>query len=161
MKSNKTVRILTVLLIIGLFANLSIAVLLYEYRVALDDLFIPNISETSPEFSEIKTLEESACPSAVAGNNKSFFNIKYFYSDFCPWCKRQESILDELLKEKGNLFSLEFFNIDDCETDFIDAGATRVPTFVFEIAGFEAITHSSFVYKTDLENLLCKAYGDC
>ena len=100
MKSNKTVTILTVLLILGIAANISIAVLLYEYRAAVDDLLTPNLSETSLEFSEIKIIEENGCPSAVAGNKESGFNIKYFYSDFCAWCKRQEVILDELLKEK-------------------------------------------------------------
>ena len=161
MESNTTVPLLTVLLVIGIAVNIVIAVLVYDYRAAVGDLALQERGEISLEFSEIKTIEEKGCPWAVAGNNDSGFTIQYFHSDFCGWCKKQEGILDELLKEKGDLFSLEFFNIRDCETEFIDAGATRVPTFVFGVAGFEEITHSSFVYKTDLEDLICKAHGGC
>ena len=106
-------------------------------------------------------LQEKGCPETVAGNEESIFKIKYFYSDFCGYCKKQESILIELLKEKGDIFYIEFFNIDHCGKEFIDYGAMRVPTFVFKSGDFDEIIHPSFVYKKDLKNLICKANGVC
>ena len=155
------IKILTVVLIIVIFTNIAIAVIVYQYKTKLNDLIIQNNNEVSLDFSEIEKLGEQGCPDAVAGNKESVFNIKYFYSDFCGWCKKQEPILKQLLKEKGNLFSLEFFNIDNCEKEFIQYGAIRVPTLVFKVTGFDEITHPSFVYKKDLENLICKANGGC
>ena len=160
-KSNKPIKILTGILIIAIFTNISIAVIIYQYKMKLNNLIIKNSNEVSLDFSEIKKLEEKGCPEAIAGNKESVFNIKYFYSDFCAWCKKQEPILKQLLKENGNLFSLEFFNIDNCEKEFVGYGAIRVPTLVFKVAGFDEITHPSFVYRKDLENLICKANGGC
>ena len=160
-KKNKKIKILTVILIIAIFVNISTAVIVYQYKAKLNNLIIQNSNEVSLDFSEIKKLEVNGCPDAVAGNKESVFNIKYFYSNFCAWCKRQDPILNQLLNDKGNLFYLEFFNIDNCEKEFIQYGAIRVPTLVFKVNGFDEIIHPSFVYKKDLENLICKANGGC
>lgn len=162
MKKNiRKIKTLTVILIIAIFINISIAVIIYQYKAELNNLIIRNSDGVSLDFSEINKLEEKGCPDAIAGNKDSVFNIKYFYSDFCGWCKRQEPILNQLLNDKGNLFYLEFFNIGNCEKDFIQYGAIRVPTMVFKVNGFDEIIHPSFVYKKDLENLICKANGGC
>jgi len=160
-KSKKRIRSLTIIFIIAIFVNISIAVFIYQYKVKLNNLIIQKSDEVNLDFGEIKKLEVNGCPDAVAGNKKSVFNIKYFYSDFCGWCKRQDPILKRLLKEKGNLFSIEYFNIDNCEKEFIRYGAIRVPTLVFKVIGVDEIIHPSFVYKKDLENLICKANGGC
>ncbi|MCH8003231.1 MAG: thioredoxin family protein [Nanoarchaeota archaeon] len=160
-KSNKRTTSLTIILIIAIFVNISIAVIIYQYKAELNNLITQNSNEVSFDFSEINKLEEKGCPDAIAGNKESVFNIKYFYSDFCAWCKKQDPILKQLLKEKGNLFSLEFFNIDNCEKEFIQYGAIRVPTLILKVNGFDEIIHPSFVYKKDLENLICKANDGC
>jgi len=158
---NKRTISLTTILIIAIIVNISIAVIVHQYKTKLNNLSIKNSYEVSLDFSEIKKLEVNGCPNAVAGNKESVFKIKYFYSDFCGWCKRQDPILNQLLKEKGNLFSLEFFNIDDCEREFMRYEAIRVPTLVFKVNGFDEIIHPSFIYKKDLKKLICKANGGC
>lgn len=153
LKHIKYVLLISAVMVV-LIINFIMAIKISQYDSIL------NIKIKEINSVDIK-LQEKDCPETVAGNEESIFKIKYFYSDFCGYCKKQEPILIELLKEKGDLFYIEFFNIDYCGKEFIDYGAIRVPTFVFKSGDFDEIIHPSFVYKKDLKNLICKANGVC
>lgn len=166
MVTKKKISKKSIFLIVGLagvlIINITMAVTISQYKSILGNRIQGAvIADVDKKFSKINQLQENGCPEVVAGNKESVLKIKYFYSDFCGWCKKQEPILKELLEEKGNMFYLEFFNIDNCGKEFIDYGAIKVPTFVFKSGNFEEIIHPSFIYKKDLENLICKANGGC
>jgi len=152
--------ILAVILILAVIMNIVIAATISKNKSNLNGK-IQGAVIVDTKFSEINQLQEKGCPEVFAGNEQSVFKIKYFYSDFCGYCKKQEPILKELLKENGDMFYIEYFNIDHCGKEFLDYGAVRVPTFIFKSGDLEEITHPSFVYKKDLKNLICKSNGGC
>ncbi len=71
------------------------------------------------------------CPDIIQGNEKANLKIKYFYSPFCPYCWKSEPILREAINSKGNLFSLERYDVRYCDNEVIRYKVSGTPSYVF------------------------------
>ena len=80
--------------------------------VVLNAVFSLKIAEIKGSLAELsveadfnfsKKGLQSKCPDSAGGDDQSYLRIKYFYSDYCPWCKREEPILQKLTRNYGNL----------------------------------------------------------
>jgi|SRR3989339_1054712 len=138
----------------------------------LNVVFSVRISETRKSLTNLrgkasfnfttKIELQSSCPDSVGGNNESYLRIKYFYSDYCPWCRKEEPILQKLVMEHGDWFYLEWFNIGSCDKDVDKYKVSGVPTFIFSTADEQKeYSHYGFIYENDLEKLICDVSGGC
>ena len=141
----------------------------------LDIVFNIKISETKKSLNQLNNTNnmievnftkkinlQGNCPDSSGGNYQSYLRIKYFYSDFCPWCVREEPILQRLVSDYGNLFYIGWFNINACynETERYKVGG--VPTFIFSTYGEDKeYSHYGFIYEEDLKKLICDVTGGC
>lgn len=102
------------------------------------------------------------CPYKVEGNVNASFTIKYIDSPYCFWCWLEEPILERLVAAKGNSFKLEKYDIRYCD-DIVDKYRfSGTPSFVFGLEGEEKeYSHSGFIPEDDLNEIICKATGDC
>ncbi len=139
----------------------------------LNIVFSTKISETKKSLIELNNTEvginftkkiglQGECPDSVGGNNDSYLKVKYFYSPFCPWCKREEPILQKLVREHGNLFYIEWFNINRCPEIADKYKVSGVPTSVFSTSDEnKEYSHYGFIYENDLKKLICDVTGGC
>lgn len=139
----------------------------------LNIVFSIRISETSQSLIELedattntnftkKITLQGNCPDSIGGNDQAYLRIKYFYSDFCPWCQREEPILQKIVQENGNLFYIEWFNINSCSDDVKKYKIGGVPTFIFSTSDEKKeYSHYGFIYEDDLRKLICDVTGGC
>ena len=112
-------------------------------------------------FRVIKDTQGLAgCPDKIEGNYNADLTIKYFYSSDCIYCLREEKIFEDLLKDKGDLFRLEKYDVNYCFGDVNTYGAYRTPSFVF-ISKEEYFTRDSFLPRDALERTICRSTGAC
>ena len=119
-----------------------------------------NISKNLSSQGKIETGEE--CPDAYGGFDESLLQVKYFYSRFCPWCIREEPILQRLVKDYGALIYIEWYNINDCQELVNKYKVGGVPTSVFSTYNNQTeYSHYGFIYEEDLMKLMCDVSGGC
>lgn len=106
--------------------------------------------------------QNEGCPDTFLGNENASFQIKYFYSENCIYCLGEEKIINDLIKEKGNLFSLEKYNVNLCGDIANDFGVLKTPAFVFlDKEENSYFTKNSYLPKDVLERTICKSTGAC
>lgn len=154
--------------LIWIFAITAIFILLI-----LNFVFSIKISETKKNLVDLNSTELSInltrkitllskCPDSAGGNNNSYLRIKYFYSDFCPWCKKEEPILQKMIGEYGELIYIEWININSCHTYVEKYQVNGVPTLVFSTSNEQnEYSHYGFTYESDLRKLICDVTGGC
>jgi len=109
-----------------------------------------------------KTETTVKCPDAEGGDKNAFLQIKYFYSDFCPWCIKEEPILQKLVKDYGNFVYISWYNINTCPDLVEKYKVSGVPTLVFSTTDNQAeYSHYGFTYEKDLKKLICDVTGGC
>jgi len=102
------------------------------------------------------------CPDATGGLNKAFLHVKYFYSEYCPWCQKQEPILQKLVKKYTNFVYIEWYNVNDCQSMVEEYKVSGVPTTVFKtFDNHTEYSHYGFVYEKDFVKLICDVAGGC
>lgn len=79
------------------------------------------------------SLGSRDCPEAVQGNAQANLKILYFESPFCPYCWKEEPILRSLLERKGDLFSLERYDVRYCTEQTARYSIRGTPSFVFTL----------------------------
>jgi FKBP-type peptidyl-prolyl cis-trans isomerase 2 len=123
-------------------------------------IILLNISnEPIPE-----TIEEElpVCPDTVEGNKSADLKVKYFYTPFCPWCIKEEPILDEMLKDYGHLFHIERYDIRFCPEQVKQYQVTGTPSFVFSTEnGAKEFFIPSFIKKDKLKEIICNTTNEC
>ena len=138
----------------------------------LNIVFSMKISETKTSLISLNNTEfsvafakrslQSNCPDSAGGNNQSYLKIKYFYSDYCSWCKKEEPILQRIINEYGDLVYIEWFNIRSCPQEVNKYKVSGVPTFVFSTSDEkEEYSHYGYIYENDLKKLICDVTGGC
>ncbi len=159
MKKNNLLWDFAVVVIVVVFiANIVMFMKVSYYKETPSSLEANN---TNISFGE-KVRTGWECPDAEGGIKSAFLQIKYFYSSFCPWCMKEEPILQRLVKNYGNLVHIEWYNIRDCPKMVADYNVKGVPTFVFStIDNKTEYSHYGFVYEEDLIKLVCDVTGAC
>ena len=157
MKKNNPLWILAIIAIFVLvILNTVISIKKYEYSKKY---------ESSKELISVKqgkTDTGKNCPDAEAGFDSAFLQVKYFYSVYCPWCDREEPILQKLAENYSNLIYITWYNIEDCQELVDKYRVSGVPTFVFSTYGnYSEYTHYGFIYEKDLTKLVCDVTGGC
>lgn len=94
MNKSNPIWILAMIIILLLFVvNVVLFVERYEYDEKLTSLSIKNFNNSL--FSK-KTETGKECPDAEGGLKNAYIHVKYFYSKFCPWCIKEEPILQKI-----------------------------------------------------------------
>jgi len=159
-KRNHLFIILSIAVVAAIIWNLVLSTKISEYRSEVTKVLKNTESENNSEWAKVSTGE--ICPSSEGGVNDAPVQMKYFYTDYCPWCMKEEKILKDILKTKGDLIHVEWFNIDECSLTSEIYEVSGVPTFVFSRFGNRTeYQHSGFVYKKDIERLICDITGKC
>lgn len=157
MKKSNPVWVLAIIIIFLLLVlNLVMFVRTNEYEEKLKSLQNGNVSFKG----KVETGEK--CPDAEGGLNESFVHIKYFYSKFCPWCIKEEPILQKLVKNYGNLIHIEWYNVNNCPGLVEEYKVSGVPTLVFKTVNNQTeYSHYGFVPEKDIMKLMCDVTGGC
>ncbi len=158
MKKSNPIWILVIIVIfILLILNITLSTKIFEQKKNIYD-----DKKTKKNDSYKKISLQSTCPDSVGGNNQSYLRIKYFYSDFCPWCIKEEPILQKLVEEYGNLVYIEWFGTGFCSEKANRYKVSGVPTFVFSVKDEDKeYSHYGFIYEKDLRKLICDVTGGC
>ncbi len=120
------------------------------------------INQSNSTSIEAKTETGESCPDAIAGVDTAFLQIKYFYSKYCPWCVKEEPILQELVKNHGNLVSIEWYDVNNCQELVNQYKIGGVPSFVFStIDNGTEYSHYGFIPQEDIVKLTCDVNGAC
>lgn len=100
------------------------------------------------------------CPDSIQGNQNANLKIKYFYSPFCPSCWRSEPILNEVVNNQGNLFSIEKYDIRYCTKVTEEYKIYQVPSYVFipQNESKESVNYG-FIPKDKFEEILFDLVG--
>ncbi len=159
MKKNNPVWILAVsLLAILLVFNVVLFTEKNEYARELD---LSGNNSTGILFWE-KTETGGECPDAVGGSDAAFLKIKYFYSNFCLWCRKEEPILKRMVEKHGDWIQISWYNVNTCQDLVEKYKVSGVPTLIFSTTGNPAeYPHYGFTYEKDLEKLICDVTGSC
>jgi len=97
-------------------------------------------------------IGSAECPEIIQGNKNANLKIKYFYSPFCPSCWRSEPLLNELVKNQGDLFSIEKYDIRYCTEVTEEYKIYQVPSYVFILQN-ESVNYG-FISKDKFEEIL-------
>ena len=149
-----------ILIIIGLILLILLnAFLFFRSMEIKKDIAINNLLQTNYP----KTLlNRSICPGARAGNPEALLRIKYFYNGFCPWCIKQEPVLNELLSIYDNIVYIQWYNFEECGADAEKYNVVGVPSFVFSKKGDDKFyTGYGYISKEEFEKYICEVYGGC
>jgi thiol-disulfide isomerase/thioredoxin len=157
MKKDNPIWIITIVIIFLL------VVLNIVFSTKINEIKDYQINSSNQEVNISKKINlPTTCPDSSGGNSGSYLRIKYFYSDYCPWCRKEEPILKELVAADGNLVYIEWINIDSCHNETVKYNVGGVPTFVFSTSdGEKEYSHYGFIYKKDLRKLICDVTGGC
>ncbi len=110
-KKNNPLWILAVLMVFVLvILNIVMSIRISEYKKEKVNYNMNN--STNPLF-EGKIETEKKCPDAEGGFEDASLQVKYFYSKFCPWCIKEEPILQKLVKNYGNFIHIDWYNINN------------------------------------------------
>ena len=109
-----------------------------------------------------KSLTGESCPDSTGGSENAYLRIKYFYSKYCPWCTREEPILQEIVEKYGNLVQVSWYDVNKCPELVAEYKVSGVPTTIFHTFDNETeYSHYGFIYKKDLRKLVCDVTGGC
>lgn len=100
------------------------------------------------------------CPEKILGNESAKFSIKYFESPFCVYCWFEEPIIKSLVKEKGDLFSIAYYDIRYCNDEVDKYQITGTPTFVYSMGGKEYVEYG-YTVKEKVLMIICEGSGGC
>ena len=159
MKKNKLVwNIAIISIFVLVILNIVMFIRGTEYN---EKLYISKNNQSDNLFTgKIETGEK--CPDAEGGSDNAFLQVKYFYSKFCPWCKKEEPILQKLVKDYGNLIHIEWYNVNNCQEIVNKYKVSGVPTSVFSTYDNQTeYSHYGFVYEKDFMKLMCDVTGGC
>jgi len=147
------------------------AVIVAFILLVLNVVFSMKITETQESLVELrtdvpanfsKTSLQGECPDSVGGHENAYLQIKYFYSDFCLWCRKEEPILQRLVADYGGLFNISWINTNSCPKDADKYKISGVPTFVFSSSdALKEYSHYGFIHEKDLKKLVCDVTGGC
>ncbi|HLC37342.1 MAG TPA: thioredoxin family protein [Candidatus Nanoarchaeia archaeon] len=136
------------------------ALAIWIILIAAFFLLFPIIRLISPLQSVNQNAE--TCPDTVLGDEDTNFQIKYFYSADCVYCLGEERVINDLVKEKGYLFSIEKYDINICSDAANTFGVIKTPSFVFfDKKENSYFTKDSYLPKDALERTICKSTGSC
>jgi FKBP-type peptidyl-prolyl cis-trans isomerase 2 len=109
-------------------------------------------------------IEDGAtvCPDTVEGNTSAILKIKYFYSPFCPWCIKEEPILEELIQTYGHLFNIDRYDVRYCPEQVSKYQVSGTPAFVFSTEnGAKEFVHPGFIERDKLKEIICGITKGC
>jgi len=113
-----------------------------------------NISE-----GDVNRME---CPYKVEGNISSNLIVQYVDSPYCFWCWVEEPILKRMVAAKGNLFSLEKYDIRHCSDIVTKYGFSGTPSFVFALKNEnKEFTRVGFIPEEGLNEMICRLSKGC
>lgn len=99
------------------------------------------------------------CPEKAEGNADANLKIKYFGNKFCVYCWVEQPIIDKAVKEKGNSFSIEYYDNRHCG-NFKSYGFLGIPGFVFENKeGMQRF--QGYMGEEDFNKIICDMGGGC
>ena len=100
-------------------------------------------------------IGSAECPDIIQGNQNANLKIKYFYTPFCPSCWRSEPFLNELVKNQGDLFSIEKYDIRYCTDITNEYKIYQMPSYVFILQNEskESVNYG-FITKDKFEEIL-------
>lgn len=148
-----------VLVFVIIILNLVMAMRISEQKEKLSNLRI-NKSINSSFEEKIKTKEK--CPDAKGGSENAYLHVKYFYSKFCPWCIKEEPILQKIVKNYGDHIHVIWYNINNCPELVEKYKVSGVPTFIFSTFNNQTeYSHYGFIPEEDLMKLMCDVTGVC
>lgn len=108
------------------------------------------------------SIGNKECPDRIEGNVNATLLIKYFESPFCFYCWLEEPILTDLLSRRGNLFTLERYDVRYCHNETARYKVSGTPSFVFSLKNeTKEYVHYGFIDKRKLEGVICEADGGC
>ncbi|MFQ5475353.1 MAG: thioredoxin family protein [Candidatus Nanoarchaeia archaeon] len=150
----------TLSVIVFLVLNVVLSLRISEYRA--DSMSSPsNISE-GKTYTQEKTDTKEACPDAEGGSENAPLQVKYFYTRFCPWCKKEEPILRKMVENHGDMIHIDWYDLNSCPELARKYSVSGVPTLIFSTIGNKTeYSHYGFVYERDLMKLLCEVAGRC
>jgi len=167
-KSSPIWIIAVVALFIFLIINLVLYIKIIEYKSKTNSISIRQELRDKSYFSEYnlsfegKTDTDEECPDAKGGSEDAYLHIKYFYTRFCPWCKKEEPILNRLVEDYGNLVHIDWYDLNRCGELGNQYQVSGVPTLVFKTKNNESeYLHYGFIYEKDLKKLVCDVTGGC
>lgn len=157
MRKNNPLWILAILLIfILVIFNIVMSMKISEHNNKINI----NISRNLSSQGKIETGEK--CPDAYGGFDESPLQIKYFYSQFCPWCIKEEPILQKLVKDYGTIVRIKWYNINECPELVKKYKVSGVPTLIFNVVNNQTeYSHYGFVPEKDIMKLVCDVTGEC
>jgi hypothetical protein len=94
------------------------------------------------------------CPFATKGNREAELTVRYCTSPNCPYCWVEEVNLGRLIKEKGEMFTLEKYDIRFCRHIAKEHNIVGTPSFVF-IAEGEEDRYFGYRSGEKLEEIIC------
>lgn len=155
-KSNPIWIFAIITIFVLLILNIAFSTKILETKKSLINL------ETKSDFNFTKIALQSKCPDSAGGDINSYLRIKYFYSDYCAWCKKEDPILQKLVSEYGHSIYIEWFNIAYCPEETDKYSVSGVPTFIFSTSDANnEYSHYGFIYEKDLKKLICDVVGEC
>ena len=113
------------------------------------------------QFSKKVDLGENSCPNFNAGNPNAPLKVKIFESDTCPFCVAQNKVFDEILPEYGDLFYVEWYELNPCPEEAQRYQISGVPTFIFSARGMEKPSTYGFLDKQQLVDYICGVSKQC
>lgn len=158
MKKNSPMWILVIVAIFVLFVlNIVMSIRTSEYEEMLESL---NKTINASFTGKTKTGED--CPDAIGGSEEALLQVKYFYSPFCPWCIKEEPILQKMSSEYGKLIHIRWYNVNNCQELAQQYRVSGVPTLVFSTLNNQTeYSHYGFTAEKDLMKLMCDVSGGC
>jgi len=119
-------------------------------------------SVSQPELDLDFQLERTEnCPERIMGNNISSLHVQYFFTDNCPWCQRQKPVMENLGDELGEFFYVEWYNVDQCAKQSVQAKVVKVPFFVFLVNDEKIHGGGGFINEADFRKFICQVSGGC
>jgi len=148
-----------------LYALLAVLFVINILEFLIIDFYDIHISVTGQAVAKVSEQfllkEVDDCPNKIGGNPDSLLRIKYFYDDDCPYCRQEGPILERLVNEKGNLFYIEWYNLDKCKKESIEESVYKIPFFTFVVDGKKIHSGGGFVKEQDMEKFICDVSKGC
>ena len=107
-------------------------------------------------------IDRTKCPYSVEGNTSASLVIKYIDSPWCSWCWLEEPILRRLVERKGNILSLEKYDIRKCADAIRQYQFSGTPSFVFSVDNSsKEFPHTGYIDEPTFYKIICEITGDC
>lgn len=100
------------------------------------------------------------CPHKIEGNQSAEIKIQYFGQKYCSYCWMEEPLLEELVEQHGDKFSLEYYDVRSCAEGVRKFAVQGTPTLVFTHNAIEHVARG-FLDALALRQKLCEIGGIC